>query len=348
MSSAGASLDRDARPPGRGWGRQARRVAPLLTILVVLAALLRAGWGFDWGSTGAQLRAVDGRWFALALAVFYAGFLARCWRWRVLLGNAGVAAAGEGMLPPFLALTGIMYRAWFVNNVTVARAGDAYRAYLLKRRAGASLARTMATVVVERIVDLVVLAALLVPAVLIAFRSHLPADAAWAVRGAIAVAALGPLFLFGARWLAPAVVRRLPARVAPAAGHFADAITTSLRRIPLLILMTGLGWAGECLTLALVAHAVGVHLSPAQAATAALVTALLSTLPVTPGGLGVADAGLVLLLSQVGVGTSAALSVAILTRAITFGSVLLGGGAAMLVGTWSERRAPLPLAGAAD
>src|SRR5215207_8162331 len=66
-----------------------------------------------------------------------------------------------------------MYVAWFANCVTVARLGDAYRAYLLKRAAGVSFAVTLGTVLAERLLDLLVLAAMMGAGVLIVFGGSL-------------------------------------------------------------------------------------------------------------------------------------------------------------------------------
>jgi uncharacterized protein (TIRG00374 family) len=62
-------------------------------------------------------------------------------------------------MPSAFGLTRIMYLAWFTNCITVARLGDAYRGYLLKKAMGVSFAVTLGTVLAERLLDLLVMAA---------------------------------------------------------------------------------------------------------------------------------------------------------------------------------------------
>jgi len=317
-----------------------KRLVPLLVVAAIGVGLFRQGQGLDWRGTLHQLGQASLALVFLALGVFYAGFLLRCLRWCVLLANAGIARARAGSMPSYAGLVGIMYRAWFVNTVTVAQAGDAYRGFLLKRRAGAPLPATVGTIVVERLVDVSVLAALLPPAIVLAFDRHLPADIRWILIAAAVVSLAGSLALVALRRVEPFAAHRLPARVAAPICHFSRATVASLRRIPLLIVLSAGGWLGECLMLALVARALGVPLAPAQAATVALITALLTILPVTPGGLGVADVGMLLLLGYFGVAAPSAAAITLLTRAISVGSVVAGGGLLCLISCWNERRAP--------
>ncbi len=89
--------------------------------------------------------------FALAFAVFYCSFPLRALRWKALLGNVGYDRAAGRPIPSTFGLTRIIYIAWFTNCVTVARLGDAYRGYLLKKASGVSFAVTLGTVLAERL-----------------------------------------------------------------------------------------------------------------------------------------------------------------------------------------------------
>jgi len=64
--------------------------------------------------------------------------------------------------------------------------------------------------------------------------------------------------------------------------------------------------------------------------------ALLTTLPITPGGLGIADAGIIFLLGTVSIASGPAAAIAILARVITFGSVVVIGGLWSLLGSVRE------------
>lgn len=335
--------DDDATPAEPGRHHRLRRLRPVIGAVVLVAVvvlLYRQGRAIDWTETGQQLREADPAWFALGLVAFHAGFLLRCARWRVLLTGAN---ADDGITTPahlpFPTLIGIMYRAWFVNTVTIARAGDAYRGYLLKQKTGASFSSSIGTIVSERIVDVMVLAVLLISAILLAFHQHLPSGVPIILALSALLAAAGPVALVSLRRLEPIVLRWLPARVRGKAAVLMGAMIGSVRQMPRLVLLSAGGWLGETLMLLFVARAIGVDLPITHAATVALLTALLTTLPITPGGLGVADAGIIFLLGTVDVASGPAAAIAILARLATFGSVVLIGGGWSLVASIREHPA---------
>jgi glycosyltransferase 2 family protein len=73
-------------------------------------------------------------------------------------------------------------------------------------------------------------------------------------------------------------------------------------------------------------HLVGVHLGPSQFLLIALVAALLTTVPFLPGGLGLVEAGMIgVLITVGGVTNSAAASITLLDRSISYGSLVIVG-----------------------
>lgn len=305
--------------------------------LVILVCLIAAATRLDWTATMAALEDANGWSVLAALTVFYLGFLARTRRWQVLLDNAGWNRTQHPAMPGFSGLAAIMYRGWMVNTVTIARAGDAYRAFRLRLTAGVSLASATGTMLTERLVDLAVLAAMLVPAVVLSFHRSLPAVARWTLGLAAIVAIAGPAMLISARRAGAFAARIAPPRFRETIDLLTDGVTNSLARYPLLLGLSVAGWAAECAMVLLAARAIGVRLPVEQAAMLALLTAMLSTIPITPGGLGVADAGLVLLLGQIGIERGEATAIAVIVRAIALGSVVAGGGMVWLAGAVWER-----------
>lgn len=306
--------------------------------LIVLAGLVLAATKLDWSATRAVLRAADGRLVLVALTVFYLGFLARTWRWQVLLENTGWSHTRQPAMPGYRGLTAIMYRGWVVNAVTIARAGDAYRVLKLRQRAQVPVAQSTGTLVTERVVDMVVLAGMLVPSVLLSFHRTLPAVARWTLGVAAVAAIAGPILLISARRAGSIGARFAPIRFRETIELLTDGIAGSLGRYPLVLGLTLFGWLGECAMVLFSARAVGIQLPFEQAAMVALVTAMLSIIPITPGGLGVADAGIVLLLGQVGIPIGHATAIAVIVRAISLGSVVVGGGLLWLIGGLRDRR----------
>jgi len=75
-----------------------------------------------------------------------------------------------------------------------------------------------------------------------------------------------------------------------------------------------------CLTASL--HAVGLHLPAAKVATAYLVTQLVRQIPLTPGGLGVIEASLIVALTTAGAASAPAAAGVLIYRLLSFWSVL--------------------------
>ncbi len=90
-------------------------------------------------------------WFLPGIAVYFVGVWIRAWRWHYLLGP--IKKIPTGIMFP---ITTIGYMG---NNIYPARAGEVLRAIILKRREGVPVSASLATIVVERIFDGVVMLA---------------------------------------------------------------------------------------------------------------------------------------------------------------------------------------------
>ena len=250
----------------------------------------------------------------------------------MLLGNVGLSRDVDQAIPSLLGLTQMMVVAAFANSVTVAQLGDAYRAYMLKARARVSLPITLGTILAERIVDLVVLVALLSVATLVAFAGRLPAQAADVLVVGLVGALLGIALVASLRRLRPLARRLIPGRWHGHYLRFEHGTVDSLRRIPLLLFYSALGWLVEGATIYLLSAAVSAPVSPAGALTAGLVASLLSVEPFTPGGLGVTETGIVVVLSALGLPPETAAAVAVLNRVVNYLSLAVVG-PALLAGS---------------
>jgi glycosyltransferase 2 family protein len=209
--------------------------------------------------------------------------------------------------------------------VTVAQLGDAYRAYLLKKQARVSLAGSVGTILAERLTDLVGLVAMLGLAALVAFAGHLLHQAADVLVVGLALAAVGLAGIGGLRRMRPVASRIIPERWQDAYERFEIGTIASFRRIPLLLLTSALGWLIEGATIYLLAAAVAAPVSPAGALVAGLVASLLSIEPLTPGGLGATEAGIVLVMRSLGVDPDTAAAVAVLNRVVNYLSLAVVG-----------------------
>src|SRR5574338_1575141 len=90
-------------------------------------------------------------WFLPGIGVYFVGVWIRAWRWHYLLGPIKKIPT-RTMFP----ITTIGYMG---NNVYPARAGEVLRAVILKRKEGVPVSASLATIIVERVFDGVVMLA---------------------------------------------------------------------------------------------------------------------------------------------------------------------------------------------
>ena len=229
----------------------------------------------------------------LAFIVFYLGFPLRGYRWARLLRQTGmgigVKDSGE-----------ILYLSWFVNCVVPAKLGDVYRAYLLKMNSPASLSRTFGTVFIERILDLFAIAILGLAAGFWSFRDGMPPAIRLVFVLGFTVVVVLAIGLFTLRNFGRRILARLPfpPRILDLYDRFEEGVfgAVGLRHLPMLAFVTGLIWMTEALRLYIVILALGfpdVYLGLSGAVFVALIGSLLTAIPLSPAGLGFAQAGVI-------------------------------------------------------
>jgi uncharacterized protein (TIRG00374 family) len=268
-----------------------------------------------------------------ALLVFYLTFPIRAVRWRRLLHNVDLHEGGRLELPSVPGLAEIVFLSWFANCIVPAKLGDAYRAYLLKVNAGVSFSATIGTILAERIIDVLVLFVLMAAAASLAFGRALPAEVVFLIQGGFVLVALVAVGLLVLRRLRPLVLRVVPARLHTRYEQFEHGTLASFRGLPAVVALTGMSWACEVARLALVTLALGLTgTAPSVLLFVALASALATTLPLTPAGLGFAEGTIVaIFLLAAGAGLApgvdehTAASIALLDRGISYWSLILVG-----------------------
>ena len=346
MTSPALDKDQDLRPgrqrpiaasdlsdaPGDGAGpgsltERVRRPQTLISFGVALAIL----WYFfrrldiDLAAVWGNVRRANPGIYALGFVAFYGSFLLRARRWRQMLGRAGIDAAHGYPMPSTAGMLEIFLLSWFANCVVPAKLGDAYRSYLLKRETGASFSTTLGTILAERLIDLTVLFVAMSGMGLVVFGGHLPGKAAQAVfvgSGLLGLGAIGVVVMWMSR---AALERRLPARVRDQYARLHDGVFLCLRRPQTFLAVSLIIWLGEGLRLFLVAAALGADISIPTAIFVALMSSLLTTLPITPAGLGIVEGAVIVVLTLIGVDTSMAGSIALLDRVIGYWSIVAVG-----------------------
>lgn len=308
----------------------ARRLLNVRTIgsigfgLVLVFLLFRVILNVDFGRAFELMRGAN-LWLLLAgLIAYYLTFPLRSLRWTLILRRVGTPV-GYG------AATEILFLSWFVNCIVPAKLGDLYRAYLLRGNFGASISRTVGTIFIERVTDIIVIFALALAAGFWSFRGrNTPTVDALFLAGFV-VAVILVLLVFALRYLGQHVTRFLPARLGEFYERFHEGSTGALTPRVLLPVgaITAAVWLLEGVRVYFVIHALslsGMQLGITSSIFVALAAALLTAIPLTPAGIGFVQAGIVGALVLYSVPTEAGTAVALTDFVLSTLSVIVIGG----------------------
>lgn len=288
----------------------------------------------DFSATWAMITGCNPVFYVLAFLCYYLSFPLRALRWRLLLHNAGFRKEQGVELPSLGRLTQMIMINWFANCIMYARVGDAYRPYLLKQSANVSFPKTLGTVLSERVLDIIVIFLLALVAI---FGLLLTGSPGMRVVGVVLTVGivllcvvailLGVMGRFGS-----AVARRLPHRIKSVYTLFEEGTLGSFGRLPLLGSMSIGIWLLEAGRLLLVTQALSqatgydiFDIGLPLILFAALANAMITAIPLTPGGLGLVEPGVVGLLMIAPISRGVALSIVLVDRTISFLSVIIIG-----------------------
>jgi len=123
----------------RGW-----RVA--LSLLLAVGLLVLFFRGVDWNAMGRALRAADPLYLCGVFLATLVTYAARAWRWGFLL-----APLARVPFPRLFSATVI----GFMTGLLIPRAGEVVRPYLVARNYPVSTSAGFASIVLERLVDLI-------------------------------------------------------------------------------------------------------------------------------------------------------------------------------------------------
>lgn len=306
-----------------------RTIVPLVIVIVALVYFAKQA-NIDPQKTWAALRGANASFVLAAFTIYYLSFPLRTFRWQMLLHNVGYTRSNGVHLPKFLKLLEILYISWFANVIVPAKLGDLYRAYLLRKETGLSASRTFGTVLAERLLDLIVLLLLFIPAVIISLHENLPRQLQTGLTVTLAAVIVGIIGLFVLRAFPTQIARLIPARFRGHYNHFQEGTLGSFRHVPTLSVLTVGVWACESLRFFFVALAFNlIGGSPLHIIAAALFIALgealLTVVPFTGGGLGLVEGGMLAMIAFFSSNSSLAAAAILTDRTISLFSILVIG-----------------------
>lgn len=280
-------------------------------------------------------------WIGAALGAFAVGYASRIERWRVMLAIDSPGLRWRQCAGPLLG-------SFAANNVLPFRAGDVLRSFAFNRRLGTTSGAVVATLFVERLLDLLMVLVLL-GAALITFGIDTSRFAGVGSAVLVAGAAAILVVLLFPGFFAPLALAagRLLARLAPGIGAKVLAgIEKSLQTLQhlsrgntmlKLVAWSLAAWAAEgclfwCAALALPSLA-----APAAAWLALPVATLATLIPSTPGYVGTFDYFTVRAMAELGNGQAAAAAYALLAHVVLWLPPTLSGGIYLLLNPVGQR-----------
>jgi uncharacterized protein (TIRG00374 family) len=278
-----------------------RTLVPLLIVFAVLIFVAQKT-NINPQKTWAAIRTANVLFFLAAFAIYYFSFAIRAVRWRLLLENVGFTRANGIRLPTFCKLAEIIYISFFANSVVPAKLGDLYRAYLLRQEIGVSTTRSVGTVLAERLLDLIVLLLMFIPAIIISLHDHLPRQLQLGLEMTLALVMTGIIALFILRVWRELIAKLIPLRFRGYYYHLQEGILGSFQRLPSLTVLTLGVWLCEGLRFYFIALSLNLIVGdPIHVLAAAIFIglgeALLTIVPATGGGVGLVEGGMVAMIA---------------------------------------------------
>lgn len=235
----------------------------------------------------------NAKWVAAALLAFCAGYACRIERWRLMLIHDNPDLRWSQCAGPLTASVA-------ANNVLPLRAGDIVRAFAFNRRLGIQAETSLATLVVERLLDLLVVMCLLGLSLV-----HFGIESSWLFGlGGSALVGFG-LFISGLL-IFPNLLKPVADGVVGVIGKILPAAKPRLLKsvqqifaalahvsrfhvIVRLLLWSVLAWSAEGLVFWFAALSLPSIVNPLAAWLALPVGTLATVLPSTPGFIGTFD-----------------------------------------------------------
>ena len=318
------------RSPG-GLRLRSLIVVGIVSSCVAIALLVAA---VDPSRTLAVIRQAQPGPLVLAVGILAVQVVVRTARWRLLLGRDATRAR----LPFWLVLRALLI-GYLGNAALPARLGEAARSGVIARAAHRAFGSVLGTVLLERLIDVVALAALVLVASMLAPVPALVVNVA-AVTIAIGIAGGLVLVVLGQRLglaasIAPVGLRQramafgrhlLAGALYPGRGVIATAGTLSV-----------LAWVLEAGLYLAAAASLGINLPVGTAVIIGAAGALATALPAAPGYVGTYDLAAAAVGAGLGLDPATAVALAAVVHVMALVPIALAGAAALVSETISGR-----------
>jgi glycosyltransferase 2 family protein len=269
--------------------------------------------GINFSEVAACFRSIQYLYLIPVLLMVFGNLYLRSYRWGVMIEN--LVRLDQWTLFRFSSI------GFMAIGVLPARLGEFVRPYLVKQHSGVRMSATMATVVLERVFDLLTLMVFLF---VVLIKIPLPPEIfkAGITMLTISLVLLTVLIILGtkrdfsARIIAK-VLGLLPDRIGKPAAHLADSFLEGLQLLPdvkktaWVLLLSLVIWLLQGLSAYFMFYAFGMDLSIYNALAVLAIVALGVMIPAAPGFIGTYHYACILGLTAFGIAKSEAFSYAV-------------------------------------
>lgn len=287
-----------------------KNVRRLVVVAVVGLSVLTLVHLFDLSEAADTITRADPIWFAAAVIFYYITFPIRTFRWRILLDSVEIQADSRSA-------NYIIILNFYLNMLVPAKLGDVYRAKAAKDRYDTSVSTALGTVVVERVLDLGILALGLVVTIPVVLGTRMAFSRRIIKWGFASIAILG----FVCVVIVFSVKAPLPSTIRSAISRFQTGFTTISASSPVkqgAVLFSSISiWSLNIARLWAVTAAIGVSLEPLDLILIGLLIAFLSGLPYVPAGIGIVEVIGLSVLVTLGLTGNEAIAIILLDRIIS-------------------------------
>jgi glycosyltransferase 2 family protein len=306
-------------------------VVGVLSSCVAIALLIAA---VDPSRTLAVLRQARPEPLALSLAILAVQAVVRAARWRLLLGRGG-----DGEELPFWLVLRALLIGYLGNAALPARLGEPARSGVVARTAHRAFGAVLGSVLVERLIDLVALAVLVLVASMFAPAPTLVVGVA---STSLAVGIIAGLVLVAAGQRLGQVVSAAPVGLRQRAMAFgrhllAGALHPSRGVIMAAGGLSVLAWMLEAGLYLAAAASLGINLQPGTAVIIGAAGALATALPAAPGYVGTYDLAAAAVGAGLGLDPATAVALAAVVHVMALVPIALAGAVALVIETLSGR-----------
>jgi glycosyltransferase 2 family protein len=288
-----------------------KKLSPLIGLAILFVVL----YSVDLGELAGIMEQVRFGWLLVACALVFISLPVMALRWSVIAKQAGMAS-------PYWHLVQSVAKGVALGTMTPGKLGELYRATYLARSSGGKIGPALATVVVDRVLDLAMLIISGSIAVIVLTHTHL-IELPTLLLVSVGCAILAAAVIF----IRSALVRKVLIKIAAMITRRSDihlhvkdfTSTLSMFRPTVMARAVGLTvllWSMNVIAVYCIARSLSLHVPLWFVALVCPLIALFNLVPITISGFGTTQVSSVALLGLRGIGAEPAVAFSFLFIAI--------------------------------